>query len=90
MKRSPSAPANPEVRPILRRDRDFDRDARSGVAHLPEIVGTRDADDAGPGDAIFSRIEGLVVVDIDGGRQLVLRQAEFCDQVQANGWRGPK
>ena len=58
--------------------------ARTGVAHLPEIVGAGDADDAGlrqPRD-LLPEIERLVVVDIDGGGQLVLRQAEFLgDQV---------
>ena len=49
------------------------------VAHLPEIVGAGDADDAGlrqPCD-LLPEIERLVVVDIDGRRQLVLGQAEF-------------
>ncbi len=55
------------------------RPARTGVAHLPEIVGTGDADDAGlgqPGD-LLPEIECLVVVDINGRRQLVLEKAEF-------------
>ncbi len=48
--------------------------ARTGVAHLPEIVRTRDADDAGLRQAcdLLPETEGLVVVDINGGRQLVL------------------
>ena len=53
--------------------------ARAGVAHLPEIVGARDADDPRFREAcdLLPEIERLVVVDIDGGRELVLRQAEF-------------
>ena len=60
------------------------RAARAGVAHRPEIVGGRDADDARfrqAGDAL-PQIEGLVVVVVDGDAQPVLRQAEFLgDQV---------
>ena len=58
--------------------------ARTGVAHLPEIVGAGDADDAQLRQArdLLPEIERLVVVDIDGRRQLVLRQAEFLgDQI---------
>ena len=55
------------------------RTAGAGVAHLPEIVGTGDADDAQLRQAcdLLPEIERLVVVDIDGRRQLVLRQAEL-------------
>src|SRR5206468_12900911 len=55
------------------------RAAGAGVAHLPEIVGAGDADDARlrePCD-LLPEIEGLVVVDIDGRREFILRQAEF-------------
>jgi hypothetical protein len=53
--------------------------ARPGVAHLPEIIGTGDADDARLRQAgdLLPEIERLVVVDIDGRRQPFLRQAEF-------------
>ncbi len=53
--------------------------AGASVAHLPEIVRARDADDARlrqPCD-LLPEIEGLVVIDIDGRRELVLRQAEL-------------
>src|SRR5579872_3347763 len=55
------------------------RPAGTGVAHLPEIIGTRDADDSRfrePCD-LLPKAERLVIVDIDGGRQLILWQAEF-------------
>ena len=58
--------------------------AGTGVAHLPEIVGAGDADDARLRQAgdLLPEIERLVVVDIDGCRQFVLRQAEFLgDQI---------
>src|SRR6266478_8634239 len=44
------------------------RPAGTGVTHLPEIIGTRDADDAGLRQAgdLFPETECLVVVDIDG------------------------
>ena len=55
------------------------RTARAGVAHLPEIVGAGDPDDAGFGEArdLLPEIERLVVIDVDGSGELVLRQAEF-------------
>jgi hypothetical protein len=60
------------------------RTARPGVAHLPEIVRARDADDARFGQTrdFLPETKRLVVVDIDGCRQFVLRQAEFfCHQI---------
>jgi hypothetical protein len=60
------------------------RAAGAGVAHLPEIVGAGDADDAGLRKAcdLFPEIERLVVVDINRRRQPVFRQAELPgDQV---------
>src|SRR5690606_14213585 len=55
------------------------RPARTRVAHRPEIVGPRDADDARLRQArdLLPEIEGLVVVDIDGREQPVLRQTEY-------------
>ena len=55
------------------------RAARPGIAHRPEIVGAGDADDARFREAgdLLPEVERLVVVDIDGGGQLLLRQAEF-------------
>ena len=53
--------------------------AGAGIAHLPEIVGTGDTDDARlrqPRD-LLPEIERLVVVDIDRRRQFILGQAEF-------------
>ena len=55
------------------------RPAGTSVAHLPEIVGAGDPDDARigqPGD-LLPQIVGLIVIDIDRRRQLVLGQAEF-------------
>ena len=88
MKRSPSAsgaagrPARDVVAVVVE---DFRaRPARAGVAHLPEIVGAGDADDPGVRQArdLLPQVERLIVVDIDRGRQPVLRQAEFLgDQV---------
>jgi hypothetical protein len=50
------------------------RAARAGIAHLPEIVGGRDADDPVVGQAgdLLPEIEGLVVGVIDRDQQLVL------------------
>ncbi len=55
------------------------RPAGAGVAHRPEIVRGRDADDARFGKAgdALPQIEGLVVVVVDGDAEPVLRQAEF-------------
>src|SRR5207237_8036785 len=46
----------------------------AGIAHLPEIVGARDADDARIRQArdLLPQIISLVVVDIDGRGQLLL------------------
>ena len=51
--------------------------ARAGVAHLPEIVAGRDADDALFGQAgdLLPQVEGVVVLGIDGDRQPVLGEA---------------
>ena len=83
MKRSPSCfrrtrRAAPDLVAVIVEDFRA-RPARAGVAHLPEIVRARDADDARLRQAcdLLPEIERLVVVDIDGGGQLVLRQAEF-------------
>ena len=55
------------------------RPARAGVAHLPEIVRGRDADDLALGQAgdLPPEIERLVVLGEDGDEELVLGQAEF-------------
>jgi hypothetical protein len=55
------------------------RPARAGVAHLPEVVAGRDADDPlirQPGD-LLPQIEGVIVLMKDGDPKLLLRQAEF-------------
>ena len=60
------------------------RAARTGIAHRPEIVRGRDADDAVVGEArdLLPETERLVVVVVDGDEQLVLLQPEFLgDQV---------
>src|SRR5258708_10253404 len=53
--------------------------AGAGVAHLPKIVGAGDADDAELRETsdLLPEIERLVVVDIDGRRQFILRKPEF-------------
>ena len=66
-------------------DEDFRaRTARAGIAHGPEIIRGRNADDlvvGEPGD-LFPILGCLVVRVIDGHKQLVLGQAEFFgDQV---------
>ena len=55
------------------------RAAGAGVAHGPEIVRRRDADDALVGQAgdLLPQAEGLVVVGIDGDGQPLLGQAEL-------------
>ena len=53
--------------------------ARAQVAHLPEVVGAGDAQDARlgqPGD-LLPQLERLIIVDIDGSDEPVLGQAEF-------------
>src|SRR5690606_10254212 len=60
------------------------RAAGAGVAHRPEIVRAGDAGDAAFGQAgdLLPQVEGLVVVDIDGGHQPVCGDAEgLGDQV---------
>ncbi len=60
------------------------RPAGTDVAHLPEVVGAGDAQDARFGQArdLLPQLERLVVVDVDRRGELVLRQAEFLgDQV---------
>ena len=60
------------------------RTARAGIAHLPEIVGGRDADDLGIGEAgdLLPQRHGLLVVVIDGDEEPVLGQPELLgDQV---------
>ena len=55
------------------------RTAGPGVAHRPEIVRRRDADDlvvGQPGD-LLPQVEGLIVVVIDGDQQLVLSAARI-------------
>ena len=60
------------------------RPARARVAHGPEIVRAGDADDPRfrkSGD-LLPEIESLVVIDIDGRRKPILRQAErFRDEL---------
>ena len=53
--------------------------ARTGVAHLPEIVRGRDADDLRLGQAgdLPPEIERLIVLGKDGDEELVLGQAEL-------------
>ena len=88
MKRSPSASGEPGGPPgiwgamIVENLRA--RPARTGVAHRPEIVARRDADDPLVGQAgdPLPQVERLVVVVVDGDGQLLSRQAEFaCEQV---------
>ena len=60
------------------------RTARPGIAHLPEIVGGRDADDLGIGKArdFLPQRHGFLVVVIDGDEEPVLGQPELLgDQV---------
>ena len=58
--------------------------ARAGVAHCPEIVGGRDAQDAAfrqAGD-LLPQVEGFVVLGIDGGEQALGRDLiDLGDQV---------
>ena len=83
MKRSPSASAEPGGPPgicVAVVVEDFRAGAaRAGVAHRPEIVGAGDAQDLAVGEAcdLLPQLEGVVVVDIDGDQQPILRQAEF-------------
>ena len=88
MKRSPSASGEPGGPPGICGPvvvEDFRaRAARAGVAHLPEIVGGRDADDLAVGQAgdLVPQVEGLVVLEIDRDGQPLRRQPEFLgDQV---------
>ena len=55
------------------------RTARADVAHLPEVVRPGDAQDARFRQAgnLAPQVEGLIVVDIDGRRQSIRRQAEL-------------
>ncbi len=60
------------------------RPARAGVAHRPEIVRSRDADDAVVGEAgdLLPVARSLIVVVVDGDEQLVLLEPVFLrDQV---------
>ena len=83
MKRSPSASGEPGGPPGILSPWSIEdlraRAARTGVAHRPEIVRAGDADDAALGQSrdLLPQVEGDVVVDIDGRRELVLRQAEI-------------
>ncbi len=70
----------------------IDEDLRAGttgtsIAHLPEIVGSRDADDLvvrEAGDLLPER-RSLLVIGIDGHEQTVLRQIEpLGDRFQAS------
>src|SRR5690606_35535781 len=56
------------------------RAARAGVAHRPEIVRAGDAGDAALGQTrdLLPQLEGLVVVNVDGGHQPVGRDAELA------------
>ena len=56
------------------------RAAGTRVAHRPEIVAGRDADDALVGQARYPlpQVERFVVVVVDGDGQLLSRQAEFA------------
>src|SRR5206468_1616004 len=55
------------------------RAARAGIAHRPEIVRARNANDAALGQTcdLLPQIEGDIVIDVDGRGELVLRQPEF-------------
>ena len=58
--------------------------AGAGLAHGPEIVGRRDADDAVVAEArdLLPKIKGLVVRVVDGDEQAVLVEREFlADQL---------
>ncbi len=60
------------------------RAARAGVAHRPEIVGGRDADDPPLRQAgdLLPQVEGLVVLGIDGDGQPLRRNLELLgDQI---------
>ena len=58
------------------------RPAGAGVAHRPEIVGRRDADDPRLGESgdLPPQVERLVVIVIDGDGKLFRRQAEVARQ----------
>ena len=58
------------------------RPARAGVAHRPEIVARRDADDPRLGQAgdLAPQVERLVIVVIDGDGELLRRQSEVARQ----------
>ena len=88
MKRSPSASGEPGGPPgmcVAVVVEDFRaRAARAGVAHRPEIVRGRDADDPPLRQAgdLLPQVEGLVVLGIDGDGKPLRRQAEFLgDQI---------
>ena len=58
--------------------------AGTEIAHLPEIVGARDAQNPALRKTcdLLPQVKSLVVVDVDGGGQSLLRQAEFFrDQI---------
>ena len=60
------------------------RPARAGIAHLPEIVRGRDTDNAIVGEArdLLPEDGRIVIIVIDGDKQLVLLQPEFLgDQI---------
>ena len=86
MKRSPSASGEPggppgNVVPVIVENLRA-RAAGAGVAHRPEIVACRDADDPLLGQAgdLPPQIERLVVVVIDGDGELFRRQPEVARQ----------
>ncbi len=59
-------------------EKDFGtRTAGAGIAHGPEIVGGRNADDFFIAQAgnFFPKGVGLIILGIDGNQQLVFRQA---------------
>ena len=86
MNRSPSASGEPggpagDVVPVIVEDLRA-RPARAGVAHRPEIVACRDADDPllrQAGD-LAPQVERFVVVVIDGDGELLRGQAEVAGQ----------
>ena len=54
--------------------------ARARIAHGPEVVFLTQPDDPIFGQNLSPEVEGFVVIEIDGGPQLVRRKAPLTDQ----------
>jgi hypothetical protein len=54
--------------------------ARARIAHSPEVVFFTQPDDPIFGQNLSPEMEGLIVIEIDGGPQLVCREAPLTDQ----------